>query len=520
MYDILIKNGEVVDGLGKSQIRRDVAIERGHIADISENISESKAKQVLNASGKIVAPGFIDIQNHSDSYWTLFDHPAAESLLSQGITTIIVGNCGSSVAPLTSAEAIKTIQKWHNLAGVNINWSSFAEFLRNLEGRIGVNVGSLVGHATIRRGLVGDAVRPATFDEIRIMDKLLWQALSQGAFGLSMGLVYAHEVNSHTGELMELAQNLKVRDAYLSVHLRSEGTHILESLDEVIEIAKRSEVALKISHFKIRKSKNWHLAENVLKKLEDAYHKGLNVSFDVYPYDTTWAVLYTYMPKWAYEGGRAEILKVLADPLQRKKVLEFLKTQEHDYRKIIIATSEGATGFVGKSVSDIAQNSGVSETEALLNVLAATATQAISFDQNLSFGVVEQFMSSPLAMIATDGAGYGTRSSPNLVHPRCFGAMPKFLSWARDSKKLSLPEAVKKITSQPAKLLGLSDRGVLDTSSIADVVVFDPKNIRDLATYADPYKFSAGIEHVLVNGNLAYSGAKFLGKFGATLRKS
>ncbi|MBX4204659.1 MAG: D-aminoacylase [Candidatus Doudnabacteria bacterium] len=520
MFDILLKNGEIIDGTGKKpKFKSDVAITGGKISEIAENIPESKAKVVIDTGGKFIVPGFIDIQNHSDAYWTLFDEPDQLSLISQGITSIIVGNCGSSLAPLTSTEAIKTIQKWHNLAGININWSTFAEFLRSMHQKTAVNVGSLVGHATLRRGLLGDQVRKATSDEIQIMDKLLSQSLEQGALGLSLGLVYAHEVNSTAEELLELSKNLKTREAYLSVHLRSEGAHVLESLDEVIEIAKKAGVALKISHFKIQNQKNWHLGKQALKKIEDAYHSGLDISFDVYPYHTSWSVLYTYLPKWAYEGGRQEILRMMASPVERKKILEYLKTQEYDYKNITVATSENNSGFIGKTVADIAANSGVSGAEALLNILTACKTQAVAFDRNLSDELVDELLASPLGMIATDGAGY-TAQTENLVHPRCYGAMPRFLSWVREKKKISWEEAIRKITSEPARLIKITDRGTIAKNLIADLVVIDPKKVSDQATYEHPFQLSFGIDSVIVNGQIAYYDGRGSGHFGTILRRT
>ena len=519
MFDILIKNGEVVDGSGKyRRARLDVAVEAGRIAKIAPDIKPKNAQKVIDAAGHIVVPGFIDIQNHSDAYWTIFDQPEALSLLSQGITTAVIGNCGSSLAPLSKPDTIQTIQKWHNLSGINIDWTTFTEFLNSLEGNIGVNVASLVGHATLRRGLLGDQVRAATGDEIKIMSSLLGKSIKQGAFGLSMGLVYAHEMSSSNEELLSLVSMLASLGGYLSVHLRSEGTHIQESLEEAITLAQTARVPLKISHFKIRKSHNWHLAQNLLTRIEKAYQKGLDISFDVYPYDTTWAVLYTYLPKWAYSGGRSEILKTITSPLERKKIIEFLKTQEHDYKKIIIAISDGNMGFVGKSIAQIAGNSGVSEHEALLNILTATKASAVAFDLNLSFEVVEEFMQSPMAMIATDGAGYGN-SFGELVHPRCFGAMSKFLAWVRTSGKMPLEQAVRKITSDPARLLGLSDRGLLARNNIADITVFDPVKIQDAATYDNPFQISEGIRATIVDGYVAYEEKKVLGKFGSVLKK-
>jgi N-acyl-D-amino-acid deacylase len=333
-----------------------------------------------------------------------------------------------------------------------------------------------------------------------------------------MGLVYAHEVNSSTEELLELAQNLKISGGYLSVHLRSEGGHIEESLDEVIELASKAQIPVKISHFKIRGPKNWHLGESLIQKLELAYHKGIDISFDVYPYSTSWSVLYTYLPKWAYEGGKDEILKTIATESKRKKILDFLRSQEYDYKKMVIATSEGNTGFIGKSISDIANNSGVTKEEALLNVLTACSTQAVAFDHNLSHDQIDEFLISPLSMVATDGAGY-SQSSANLVHPRCYGAMPKFLEWVRTSKKLTWEEAIRKITSEPARILGIKNRGLVERNVMADLVVFDPQKVAPKATYENPYQISNGIDYVLVNGQVAFSDGKVQGRFGSALKK-
>ena len=519
MFDIVIKNGEVIDGTGKKpKFRSDIGIERGKVTELAASIPESKGRTAIDATGKIIAPGFIDIQNHSDSYWTIFDQPDQLSMLSQGITTIVLGNCGSSVAPLANAESIKTIQKWHNLTGININWSTFAEFLKTLNGRVGVNVASLVGHATLRRSLIGDQVRQATWDEVRVMDKMLWQAIEQGAFGLSMGLVYAHEVNSATEELLEMAKNLKTRGGYLSVHLRSESSQIVESIEEVLEIASKASVPLKISHLKIRGKQNWHLQPAVLNKLETAFHKGLDISFDVYPYNSSWSVLYTYLPKWAYEGGRTEILKLINSPVERKKIVEYLKAQEYDYKQITVATSENNNGLIGKTVADVASNASTSNEEALLNVLSACSTQAMVFDHNLSSEQTLEFLTSPLSMIATDGAGY-TEKNANLVHPRCFGAMPKFLRLVREKNLMPLEEAIRKLTAEPARLLGLTDRGIITKSAVADLVILDPANISEQSSYAQPYQLSQGIDYVMVNGNLAYAQNKVKGRFGLALRK-
>ncbi len=516
MLDILIKNGTVIDGTGAMAKKQDVAIQNGRIVEMAEAIQD-KAVKVIDATGKFVTPGFIDIQNHSDSYWTLFDEPGQISLLSQGITTAIVGNCGSSLAPLVSPESIKSMQKWHNLTGVNVNWATFEELFALLTAQgLGINVGSLVGHATVRRGILGDTLRELSREEMKSIENLTAQALEQGALGMSYGLVYAHEVNSSHDELVNLAKLLKPGNKFLSVHLRSESAQVLESVDEAIDLSVSAGVPVKISHLKIRGRDNWHLAEKLLAKLELAYHRGVPVSFDLYPYDTSWSVLYTYLPKWAYEGGRDAIVKNLSEEMPRRKILDYLRGREYEYDKIVIASSV-SDQLVGKTVADIAKAQNTSPAEAVLNILAVSA-QAVVFDHNLSEEHMEVLAGSALSMIATDGAGYDSKQV-GLVHPRCFGTMPKFLRMAREKKIDGWEYAISKITSEPAKLLGLKDRGTLTKDAAADVVVFDPQTVSDRADYTNPDVLADGIEAVIINGKLSLLGREHFGHNGTIVKR-
>lgn len=516
MYDILILNGTVLDGTENPGKLLDVAIQKDKIIKVGD-LKFAKAKEIIDAKGKYATPGFIDIQNHSDSYWTLFDQPKQASLLSQGITTIITGNCGSSLAPLPNREALKSIQKWHSLSGLNFNWMSFADFFETLSTQtLGVNVGSLIGHATIRRGLVGDEVRALTIDEIKIQNEMLRQGLEEGAMGMSLGLVYAHEVDSSFDELSSLVSTLNEKGKFLSVHLRSEGSHILQALDEVLDLSRKTSIPIKISHLKIRGKKNWHLFDLVIDKLENAYHHGTNVSFDVYPYATSWSVLYTYLPRWAYEGGRDQVLAHLANNLDRRKIIDYLKDQGHDFDNLIVTSALANNSFVGKSIKQIAINQNVSSEEAVLNVLSGTRTQVSVFDHNLSDEQAELLMTSPLSVIATDGAGYDLNSD-SFMHPRCFGTMPKFLRLIRDKKLMSWERAIGKITSDPAKILNLANRGNISEGKLADIVVFDPLLITEKSTYEHPNLISEGIEAVLVNGVVSFRNGEVLQTAGEVL---
>ena len=506
-FDLIIKGGTVLDGVSNEGYLADIGIAGDRIKAIGD-LQDAQAESVVIGENYYVSPGFVDIQNHSDSYLTLLEIPNQKSLVSQGITTIVVGHCGASLGPLPTPEALKSVQKWRSLAGANLNWLTFAEYLDALEKyKIGVNVASLVGHSTIRRGLLGDEARSATPEEIKITLKVLGESLMAGAAGASLGLMYAHEVDSSKQELLEFASLVGKNKKVLSVHLRSEGSHITEALEEVVGLARESGVCLKISHLKVRGKRNWPELEQVLNNLDRVYQKGIDVFFDVYPYTSSWEVLYTYLPKWAYEGGREAIIANLRDETKRRKILAFLKMQEENFGDILIATSETNPAFIGKTLKQIAENQEIGVEDALLNVLEGTNAQVVVFDRNLSDDNLNQLLKHPLSVVATDGAGYDFDYSAlhGLVHPRCFGTMPKFLSMVREQNLMSWAAAIKKISSKPADKVKLKDRGKIMVGNFADIVVFDPHNIGARASYQNPYQLSIGIKYVFVNGHLAFS---------------
>lgn len=505
-FDIIIKGGTILDGVRNEGYLADIGVTKDKIKAVG-NLSRFPAKTIISAENKYVSPGFVDIQNHSDSYLTLIETPALPSLVSQGITTIAVGHCGASLGPLPNLEALRSVQKWHSIAGANLNWLNFSEYLATLDNYpLGLNVTSLAGHATVRRGLLKDEIRPATPEEIQIETKIFRESLEAGAAGLSMGLVYAHEVSSNAEELLTVSQTAASRNKLLSVHLRSESSHVAQAVSEVIGLAEAAKSRAKISHFKIRSQKNWPLFEEVIASLERAYEQGVDIFFDVYPYTTSWSVLYTYLPKWAYEGGGKKlILQNLASPDNRSRIISHLKPSEQSFKDILIATSETNPAFVGKTIGQIAENQEISVSEALLNVISGTGAQVEVFDHNLSEEILMALLKHPLSVVATDGAGYdlSPHYQEGLVHPRCFGAIPKFLSIVRDKKILSWGEAIKKITSRPADKLGLKSRGKLAEGHFADIVVLDPHDVGSKASYQNPYIQSDGVDWVLVNGKIA-----------------
>jgi len=385
MYDVLIKGGKVLDGTKRKRFSADIGIKEGRIARIGE-LKNAKGKTEINARGKIVAPGFIDVQNRSDVYWQLFLEPNLPSLLFQGITSAIVGNCGVSIAPLTSGRVIESIQKYTDLTRVNVDWLSMAQFREKMESlRLGVNIGTMTGNGTLRRGVIGDEMRPLSETEIKTVEMLLEQSLEEGSFGFSAGLAFSHERASLPAELADLCRIVKKHDGVFSVHLRNETKKILKSLDEAIEIAQESFVNLEISHLKVAEEENWWLQDEVLEKITKARSFGIDVNFDVYPYTTTASVLYIFLPEWATDGGKKMLLKRLRDPREKLRIIRELEEDEHhDYRNAIISSSPVMKKMAGKRIEDIARDQEASVAQTIVNLLLASDGRVTMFFKSLS----------------------------------------------------------------------------------------------------------------------------------------
>lgn len=508
MYSLLIKNCRLIDGTGEPARLADVAVQGDKIVNIDQNINIA-AEKTIDAGGKVLSPGFVDLQNHSDSYWQIFDNPGFDSLVSQGFTSIVIGNCGASLAPLLSHDALLSIQKWHNLEGANINWQSFSEYVEELSHhRFACNVASLVGYSTLRRGIVGDQVRSLEKEELTALKRVLSESIDAGAFGMSSGLSYSHEIIISEIELYELAKILSQKKALFSIHLRSEGSEVVEAVEESLDIARSTEVNLKISHFKVRNENNWPKFDEVLEKIENAYHKGYNVHFDVYPYTAIWQPLYAYMPRWAIEGGRQIMLKHFENPTQKNKILAYLNNLNVKFSSMLVASTANKLNFMGKTIGQIAKNMEVSSEQAVLHMLQNGGSEVLVFEENLDHDQVKRAVTHPLSFVATDGGGFSDKIKDKLVHPRCFGSATKFLRFVISENALPLEKAIKKLTSGPANKIGIKNRGEVKIGNFADLVIFDPEKIDSQASCQNPYQHSQGIEYVFVNGKMALAEGK------------
>ncbi|MEI7890751.1 MAG: D-aminoacylase [bacterium] len=505
MLDILIKNGTIIDGSGKPMFRGDLGIKEGMIAEIGD-LHNEQAQIEVDATGKYVSPGFIDVNNHSDTYWRLFLDPALESLLYQGVTTIVGGNCGTSLAPLASHEVMKSIQKWTDMKNVSFNWLSMKEFLAEVEKKnIALNFASLVGHGTLRRGLVGDEVRDISPAEMLVMKKMLTQSMKDGALGFSTGLVYTHAKLASSREIAELAEIVKKYDGVYTTHIRGEGDDLIKAIEEAIRIAQETGVRLQISHLKAMGKKNWPLMEEALNLIETARTSGINVHFDVYPYTSTGSVLYILLPDWVTEGGRNIMLSRLKDEDMRKRAIKDMKESGNDYSKVIISISSLDKELNHKKITEIAEFQNKSVEDAIIDVLIASEGRVVTMMEVLSEKNVDKAVINPFSIISSNGSGYNLqhRGTGEIVHPRNFGSFPRVLAqYVKERGVVGWEEAVHKMSGLPAEKFNIAKRGILAEGNHADVIVFDPAKIKDMATVEDPYQYSQGVEWVIVNGQL------------------
>jgi N-acyl-D-amino-acid deacylase len=502
----LIKNGLVVNGLGEKPYEADVLVVDDKIKEIGK-VKENSDHKLIDAKNMLVCPGFIDINNHSDSFWTFFEYPNQESLLTQGISSIIGGNCGSSIAPIIGEGAIDSIRKYVDIRKVHVHWSSYAEFMDFLQERkLALNFGSLVGHSTIRRSVIGESFRQLNKEELKVLCYLLEVSMQNGAFGLSTGLVYSHARVASREEILSLAKIVKENNGLYATHLRQEGDDLIASVKEALNIANTTGVNLQISHLKAAGKKSWHLQEEVLKLIEEARENGINVNYDVYPYIETGPVLYTLLPAWSVEGGKLALINRLKDPAIRYKIIQEMLESDFDYGEIVIATSKLSLALPRYKVREISKNQGKSNEEVVIDLILSTDDTITIILESLSTKNVEKAIAGDFSIIATNGAGYSLdhQKQGDLVHPRCFGTMPRFLrNYAIFDKVLTIEKAILKITSLPAKKCGIFDEvGSLEEGKKADIVIIDPDKLKDCSTVKNPYKYSKGVKELFINGKL------------------
>jgi N-acyl-D-amino-acid deacylase len=404
-----------------------------------------------------VAPGFIDITSHADQNFSLFQNPGQDYLLAQGVTTILVGNCGASLAPLGGPGAIESIRKWSESGEVSVNWLSMKEFLDELvKHRPGVNVATLIGHGTLRRTILKGETRALAPEEMRTFEELFTRAITEGAFGLSTGLVYSHEVDATRDEILQFLRLAKETKSIYKTHLRHEGADLVPAVNEVVQLGKESGAPIVISHFKAIGRKAWHSFPRTIQMIERANDGGAKIHFDISPYQRTGSFLYLLLPRWARKAGFRAMLERMADPQQRSYMITDLGRQTLDASRYIIASSP-LPGMNGKTIAEVAKRAGTNPEEIILELLETSRGRVTVLGKTLSFRNIVLGIRNSLGAVASDGSGVypDLEKSGRLVHPRSTGVFAHFLHrFVRERQDLTWEEAIRKITSFPAFLAG------------------------------------------------------------------
>jgi len=529
MADLIIRNGKIVDGTGSPWYWGDIAIESGRIVKIGR-LNRESATEELDANGLVVSPGFIDMHTHSDL--VILEDPLIEAKVRQGITTDLLGQDGIAAAPLPPAYVADWQRHLAGLDGtprIEWDWSSFGEYLDKIDRvRPSYNLAVLAPHGNLRMAVMGLDNRPATAAEISQMQNLLRECLDQGACGLSTGLIYPPCCYAEMEELEALCRVIAEYGAPLVIHQRSEGDEILESMQELISMMKRVGGHLHFSHFKVCGQDNWHKLPEMLQMIDEARRDGLEVTFDQYPYTAGSTMLSAILPPWAHDGGTEAMLKRLADPALRRRMIEEMATGLKGWDSIsrwagwdgIIVTSVVSAEkqyCVGKTIRQIAEMEGRTDfAETALDLILHERNGVGMIDFVMDEACVKAIMAHPAGTVGSDGLLGGK------PHPRAYGTFPRILGrYVREESVTSLEEMIRRMTSQPARIIGLQDRGIIREGLAADLVLFDPERILDQATFENPCQYSLGVETVIAGGQIVvHKGEVYRKPAGKVLRRS
>ncbi len=519
-WSLLFRHGSVIDGTGTPARAADVAVEGDTIVAVAARL-HGAATRVIDATGLVVAPGFIDAHSHSDLFY--FGCPSSESKVRQGCTTEVVGMCSFSQAPIAPGRE-DAVRGWAGGIGASIDfrWQTFGQYLDALRSlRPSINVVHFVGHGALRLAAIGPENRPVSPDDVRAMQRLLDEAMDAGAWGYSTGLVYPPSAYAVTEELIGLARSMARRGGLYFSHVRGESAMVEESIREAIRIGEEGGVGVQIAHVKVGGRENWGKMDGVLRLIDGARARGVDVSGDVYPYHAGSTKMDNLLPAWVHDGGLPMLLERIADKATRRRIVEECLVDGERW----LTVSAGSLGFdevliatcrrhelEGLTLAALARQSGKTPAEAMLDLLRdeRATVGMVSFSQNL--GNVAKVLGHPAIMIGSDSIGLSEGVGPKhgKPHPRMYGTFPRVLGeYAREQKLFSLETAVHKMTGMPAARLGLHDRGVVRAGAAADLAVFDPATVRDEATFADPHRYPTGIPYVVVNGALVVDGGRF-----------
>jgi dihydroorotase/N-acyl-D-amino-acid deacylase len=510
-FDIVIRNGHIVDGTGSPWYAGDIGIRGGHVAAIGR-LADAPARRTIDARGMVVAPGFIDMLGQSEL--TILVNPHLPSKIYQGITTEITGE-GSSIAPLTGAVA-QLDRVTYDHYGVQPTWRTFREYFARLRKQgMGINLASYVGATQVRRVVLGDGNRAPTAAELERMKTLVRDAMRDGAVGLSTSLQYAPAPYATTEELIALAREAAKFGGIYASHIRNEGDSILAALDEAFRIGREAGIPVEIWHLKAAGKANWGRMPEIVAHIEQARRSGVDVAADTYAYPAWFNTFSAVIPPWAHDGGDQKLVERLKDPAARARIRKELETPSEDWNNewqevpgpesILVGAVQNPklVPLQGKSIAEIAKLWNKDPIDTVFDLLIEDEAFTGVAMAGMSEPDVALALQQPWVSVCNDSQGTAPDGllGKEHPHPRAYGTFPRILrKYVREEKKLTLEDAIRKFTALPAQRMRLADRGVLKAGMWADVVVFDPDTIHDVATFENPNQLSEGMRFVLVNG--------------------
>ena len=510
-FDVVIRNGHIIDGTGSPWYSGDIGIRAGHIAAIGE-LSSAPANTMIDAHGMAVAPGFIDMLGQSEV--TVLVNPHVPSKIFQGITTEITGE-GGSVAPLNPRirNADRAVFKHYS---IDPDWTTYRQYFARLEKQgIGINLADYVGATQVRRIVIGDDDRAPTAAELERMKELVRQAMRDGAVGVSTALQYAPAPYASTEELIALASEAGKFGGIYATHMRSEGDAVIQSVDEAVRIGREAHLPVEIWHLKAAGKANWGRMPEIVDRIEKARASGVDITADTYAYTAWFNSFSAFIPPWAHDGGDAKLIERLKDPSTRERIRKDMQTPasswDNEWQEVpgpeailvSVVQNPKLLPLQGKTIAEIAKMWGKDPIDTICDLLIEDS----AFTEVAVFGMSEPDVTLALQQpwVSVDNDSQGT--SPDGVlgrehpHPRAYGTFPRILrKYVREEHKLSLEDAIRKFSALPAQRMRFTDRGVLKQGMWADIVIFDPARIRDLADFEKPNQLSEGMRYVLVNG--------------------
>jgi N-acyl-D-amino-acid deacylase len=523
-YDLLIVGGHILEGSGSPWFEGSVAVKDGKIADVGR-LPHATARRVIDAAGLVVAPGFIDLHTHSD--YTLLVDGTAQSKIRQGVTTEIIGE-SSSAGPVLGPEAAEFDKALQPL-GIQRDWNTLGEYFARVERQgISVNLASYVGSGQVRGCVLGNVNRAPTAEELEKMKGLVEQAMRDGAIGLSSGLIYPPNMYATTDELVELAKVAAAYGGIYATHIRGEGAHGIQAIDEAITISEKAKLPAHIFHFKMDGHANWGRMVEQVRHIKAARERGVDITADQYPYVAAMTGLEMCLPPKYLEGTSAQIVERLKDPKARDEIRRAIATglprwEDNEVKSVggwhgvLVASLQKPENkkYEGRRMDEVARLMGKAPLDALCDLLISEGGSADAIYFSMSEPDVRLAMQQPWVGVGSDGSAVNTEMTfAGKPHPRFYGSCARILGYyVRNQKVISLANAVRKMTSFPAQVTGLSDRGLLRPGMAADIAIFDPKTVADKATFEDPLQYSVGVPYVIVNGvvvidNGQHTGAK------------